>query len=119
MKVEATERRAEIVPAPPAEHDRQQEQIPPLPKELHVHQIVKPMDSAEIVREKLKDLYASLHWRHSRFEPETVRAIEISIPLPGKAGADLTAIAERSLAADASSAALQKSRLESGPDTKK
>jgi hypothetical protein len=135
MRVEATERRAEIVPAPPAEYDRPQQDVPPPPPaaererpqqdmprlqdELHVHQIVKPMDSGEIVREKLKNLYASVHWRRSRFELETVRAIEIPVPLPGRAGADLTAIAERSLPADASSGALQKSRVEAGPDTTK
>ena len=119
MRVEASERRAEIVPSPPAGHGRPQEGTAPLSNEVHVRPIVRPMDTAEIVREKLEELYASVQWSSRRLEPETVRTLEISTLPPERAGADLTAIAERSLVAGLSSGALQKSRLEGGPDTKK
>jgi hypothetical protein len=63
MKVEPTERPAETVPAPPVEHDRPQEGIAPPANELHIRQIIKPIDAAEIVRDKLKELYASVELR--------------------------------------------------------
>ena len=100
MRVEVTQRRAEIVPPP---------QRP----------IAKPIDSAEIVREKLRSVYASRQWRRERFEPESVRAAKISSPLPEKAAIDLTVMAERKFAAGISSGALQKKRLEDASDQKK
>ena len=120
MKVEPTRRRAEIVPPPPAEFHRPPEAETPLVKDLNVQRpTAGPIDSAEIVREKLAKVYASREWRRERFEPECVHAIKMSSLPTGSATIDLTAMAERKLAAGISSGALQKSRLEGGSDKKK
>jgi hypothetical protein len=115
MKVEATERRAEIVPAPPpsAEHDRPQEGIAIPSNELYALPIVKPVDSAQMVREMLEEVYASVQWR-GRSEPETVRAF--STPPPRRAATDLTSIAERGFAPGLSSGVFQKKPAEGGMD---
>jgi hypothetical protein len=112
MKVAATERRAEIVPAPPAEHDRPQEGMAPLPAELNVRHIVKPTGPALIVRKELEDAYPPVQSPRSRFELEPMRAVEIFTPPHGRSTTDLIAIAERSLATGLSSGTLQKSPLE-------
>ena len=120
MKVEPTRRRAEIVPPPPAEFHRPPEAETPLARDLNVQRpTAGPIDSAEIVREKLAKVYASRAWRRERFEPEGVRAVKMSSLSPGRTTIDLTAMAERNLAAGISSGALQKSRLEDGSDKKK
>jgi hypothetical protein len=120
MRVETTERRADIVPAPLVEHDRPRESIvPPANEPPVVRPIVRPIDSAEIVREALKDVYASVQWRHRRFEPEGVHVVAISTSLPVESDTDLTAIAERNLPSGLSSGLLQKSRQEPGPDVKR
>jgi hypothetical protein len=116
MKVEATERRAEIVSAPPpsAQHHRPPEGMAIPSNELHAPPVAKPIDSTQIVRETLKEAYASVQWRRSRSEPETVRAF--STPPPARAVADLTSIAEAKLAAGLFSGVLQKNRIEVGTD---
>jgi hypothetical protein len=69
MKVEPTRRRAEIVPPPPAGFHRSREAVTPLAKDLNVRRpTAGPIDSAEIVREKLAELYASREWRREQFE---------------------------------------------------
>jgi uncharacterized protein len=78
MRVEATERRAEIVPPPP-------------------QLAAKPIDAAEIVRETLKNVYASRVWRSKQFEPSGTP--------PARSAIDLTATAERSFRAGTSSGA--------------
>jgi hypothetical protein len=153
MRVEATERRAQIVPTPALamEHEGLQQDAAGLPDELHappivkhipagtpvnehhepqqhvtilssgldVPPLVKPGDSEQFVRKTLKEVYASVQWRGSPSEPETVR--DFSTPPPGRAGMDLTAIAERNFDSgmSSSSAFLQKNHLEGGPDSKK
>jgi hypothetical protein len=118
MKVESTPRHAEIVSPPPAGLDRPQDARANLAGELE-QPPARPIDFAEIVREKLRKVYASRQWRRERLEPESVRAAEISNPPPGRAAIDLTAMAERKFAAGVSSGALQSSRIEGGSDKKK
>ena len=100
MKVDAAERRAELVPPP-----RPLPSSPP-PPQIAVP-IAAPMDYGEIVREKLKEVYASVKWRpadlNSENEPPT----------------DLTAIAEGSFTTGLSSGELQPSRPEDEPEEKK
>jgi hypothetical protein len=125
MRVEAAERRAEIVPAPapvPVERDRPQQDVALLPDEFHAPPappIVKPTDSPEIVKETVTEVYASIHHLpgSSSFKPETVRAV--SAPPLEKAGTDLAAVAEEAFDAGLSSGELQKSNTEGGPDSKK
>ena len=120
MRVEATQRRAQIVPPPPAGRHRPQEAVAPLANEPSVRRpVAKPIESAEVVRETLRNVYASRQWRPERFEAESVRATKIPNPPPGIAAIDLTETAERNIPAGLSSGALQKSRLESGSDSKK
>ena len=119
MKIEPAERRVEIVPPPPVVHDRPQEEMIS-PANEPVHEIIKPIDAAEIVREKLKELYASVELRGSRFH-SSVNDVEseLSGPPPANAGTDLTEIAERKFDAGVSSSGvLQKSDTEGGPDKK-
>jgi Domain of unknown function (DUF4912) len=119
MKVEPIRRRAEIVPPPPAGFHRPREAATPLAGDLNVRRpTAGPADSAEIVREKLAELHASHERRREQFEPESVRAANISNPPPGRATIDLTAMAERKLAAGTSSGAFQKS-LQGGSDKKR
>ncbi len=117
MKVVATERRAEIVPAPPlpVEHRLPQEGMAVLPNELYASPVVKPIDCAQIVRETLKEMYFSVRWRVS--EPGTAGAIATAPP--GEADADLTAIAERNLAAGLPSSVLPKNPMKGEPDSKR
>jgi hypothetical protein len=120
MRVETTERRAEIVPPPPVEHGRPLESNAPLVTEPHdAGPIAKPINSAEIVRETLKNVYASVQWRPGEFKPEAKHANEISTPQPAEPGTDLTAMAEKNLPSGLSSRVLQKSPQEGAPDTKK
>ena len=86
MKVEATERRAEIVPPPP-------------------RPAVKPIDAAEILRESLKNVYASRFWHREQFKLESMRAANMLSPPPGRRAVDLTAMAERSFTTGISSGA--------------
>jgi hypothetical protein len=151
MRVEATERRAQIVPAPALamEHERLQQDAAGLPDEFHAPPIVKPIpartpvnehnepqqpvttlssvldvlptikpsDSEQLVRKTIQEVYASVQWGGSPSEPETVR--DFSTPPPGRAGTELTAIAERNFDAGMSSSVLQKNHIEGGPDSKK
>jgi hypothetical protein len=125
MKIEPTDRRAEIVPPPPVQHDRAQKDIIPAASELPVEEIkppvedIKLIDAGEIVREKLKELYASVEPRRSQFR-SNVHPVESSSPAPPstKADTDLTESAESDFDTGLSSGALQKSDLESGPDSR-
>jgi hypothetical protein len=112
MRVETTERRADIVPPPPVEHDPARVSA----SEPHMGPIIRPINSAEIVRELLKNVYASVQWSPSRREPE---GEEISTPPPAETGTDLTAMAEKNLPSGLSSGVLQKSHHEGAPDKKK
>jgi hypothetical protein len=82
--------------------------------------VAKPIDSSEIVREKLRKLYASLQWRRSDhiLEPET-RPEQRSDLSTSEARVDLTAKAEKNLVPGLSSASLQKDDQESGRSSKK
>ena len=93
MKVDAPERHAELVPAPPAEHQT------PRPG-------VAPIDFPAIVSERLRQVYASVAW-HPAIEP----GAEPVSPAANETGADLTAIAEEKLITGLSSGEL--------PDRKK
>jgi hypothetical protein len=132
MRVEAAERRAEIVPAPvpspvsvPAiERDRPQQDVALLPDEFHVtanalpaDPMVKPTDSTEIVRETVREVYASIQSPVSGwFRQETARGV--STPPLETPVTDLTAIAEETFDAGLSSGVLQ-SNTEERPDSKK
>ena len=106
MKVESTQRRAEIVSPPPVEQYRSEETRASLAAEFR-QPTAKPIDSTEIVREKLKEVYASRQWRRDRPEPEIVRACrDVQSPSTEEPRSDLTAMAERKLAAGISSGTL-------------
>jgi hypothetical protein len=100
MRVDAAERRAELVPPP-----RPLPSSPP-PPQIAVP-IAAPMDYGEIVREKLKEVYGSVTWHPADFHSENEPAT------------DLTAIAEESLTPGLSSGELQPSRPEDEPEEKK
>jgi hypothetical protein len=85
MKVDAEERRAELVPPPPIPHAAS-------------GPTVLPIDSAAIVHEKLKEVYASVAWRPA----------EKNNPMPGEPAQDLTQTAEESFAPGLSSGEPQK-----------
>jgi hypothetical protein len=120
MRVETTERRADIVPPPPIEHDRPRENMVPSASEPHdAGPIVKPVNSAEIVRETLKNVYASVQWKPSRFGPEGKQVVDTSTPPPAESDTDLTAMAEKNLPSGLSSGELQRSRQEGAPEDKK
>jgi hypothetical protein len=117
MNVEPARRSAELVP-PPAGVYPQEAKIHLL-SEVHVSQLpAKPIDSADIVREKLAKVYASREWRRERFEPKDVDAAMFELP-QGTAAIDLTAITERKLATGISSGTLQTGHSEGGSDKKK
>ena len=93
MKVDAAERHAELVPAPPVEHQT------PRPGGA-------PIDYPAIVTERLRQVYASAAWR-----PAIEPGAEPVTPLPVETPSDLTAIAEEKLTTGLSSGEL--------PDRKK
>jgi hypothetical protein len=134
MKIEADEHHAEIIPPPPLQHDRPQNQadsveVPALddvadtPPSTGVtpqnHKVqkedLKPIDFAEVVNETLRQVFAARPWR-----AETAPDSERYTPLPAiSAGSDLTAIAESHFPSSLSSSELQKNRQEGLPDTTK
>jgi hypothetical protein len=114
MKVRSTGRLAEIV-SPPAVLPRPQPAAADLPNELK-QPTARPVDSAEIVRETLREVYASRHWRRQRLSSEGVRAPKISNLPPASPTIDLTAMAETRLSAGISSGMLQS--FEGGTDKK-
>lgn len=76
MKLEPTDRRVEITPPPP-----------PRPAAM-------PINAAEIVRESLRNAYASRRWPPEQVEHESVHRLSIPGPAPGRRILDLTAMAE-------------------------
>jgi hypothetical protein len=134
MRVEAAERRAEIVPTPTPtpliERERPQQEGAALPVEFHAPAvppaslappaapIVKPTDSPEIVRETLEEVYASIQSQGGGwFKFET--ASTVSKPPLEKTVTDLAGIAEKTFDAGLSSSVLQESKTEERPDSKK
>jgi hypothetical protein len=129
MRVEATERRAEIVPppAPANEPDRAQLEVAGLPNEFPApsfnpdrpaQPIVKPTDSPEVVRETLEEVYGSIQSQGGGwFKFETARTV--STPPLEKTVTDLAGIAEETFDAGLSSVGLQESNTEERPDSKK
>ena len=93
MKVDPAERRAELVAAPPVEHQT------PRPGGA-------PIDYPAIVTERLRQVYASAAWR-----PAIEPGAEPVSPIPVETPSDLTAIAEEKLTTGLSSGEL--------PDRKK
>ena len=93
MKVDPAERRAELVAAPPVEHQT------PRPGGA-------PIDYPAIVTERLRQVYASTAWR-----PAIEPGAEPVSPIPVETPSDLTAIAEEKLTTGLSSGEL--------PDRKK
>jgi len=86
MRVEATERRAVIVPPPP-------------------QPATTPINAAEIVRESLRNVYAPRLRRREQFKLESVYSATRPSPPTGRRAMDLTAMAEMKFRAGASSGA--------------
>src|SRR2546427_414176 len=84
--------------------------------EIDLSPISRPADSAEIVAEKIEPVYAFHHWPSDPSEPDTARAAKTFNVSTGSPNIDLTAMAERNLAAGSSSVSLQKGRPDSAPD---
>jgi hypothetical protein len=110
MKVDAGERRAELVPPPQVEHAPAREQAVPAANEIIPGSVGAPIDFAALVSEKLKPEYSSVEWRPT-IEPETEPPKDAVIPTTEQTAEDLTEIAERSLTTGLSSGEL--------PDRKK
>jgi len=120
MSVEPAERRADMVPPPPVEHERPLEtMVPSVSEPYDAGPIVKPINSAEIVRKVLQNVYSSVQWRPSRFDPDGGHVVGMSTSPPATSGTDLTAMAEKNLPSGLSSSVLQKSHEEGTPDIKK
>jgi hypothetical protein len=127
MRVEAKQALAEIVP-PPKRTDREPELGASAEKPIHFVRPPKVFDSAEVVKQKLERLYASLQSPPELSEGEPVGGprdeaqsdlvAAPSVP-PGEVVFDLTQMAEAKLADLPSSGALQRTDEGVGSDRKK
>jgi len=118
MRVETTQGRAEIVP-PPKRVDRPPDSVPVRLSPINSPRpIPKALDSAEIVRHKLEELYASLQRPPEPSGAESELAAAPGV-LPGQAAFDLTEMAEAKLADMPSSGELQRTREGLESDEKK
>jgi len=84
MRLEPTERRAEIVPPPP-------------------RPVALPINAAEILRDSLRNAYASLRWQPEQSKPESAHRANIAGPPAARRVVDLTAMAEIKFRAGSSS----------------
>jgi hypothetical protein len=118
MRVDPTERRAEIVPPPQrAEQPPDSVASPTLNQISSPHPIPRAVDYFEIVRRKLERLYATLRWPAKGGAESDIAAVPRV--RPGQAAFDLTDMAEARLAGTTSSEALQRVREGGESDQKK
>jgi hypothetical protein len=111
MKLESKERRAEMVPPPPVEHERSQEvAASPVNEVIDGGPAAEPADSEEIVTEKLEPVYVPYEPQRDRVEPDSEPVVTPLVASTVRWHIDLTAMAERSVVAGLSSASLQKGR---------
>jgi hypothetical protein len=107
MKVDSTERRVEIVPPPPIEHERPQEIALPVESEV-AEPMPEPVVSDETVIEKIEQVYAVHELEHDGLEPDIAPVLVTVTPPAATWRIDLAGLAEQNLATGFSSVLLQK-----------